>query len=115
MQKVGEIKDTRHSPKHSDQEKNTTEKAPEPMGLDGYVLKGTWTPDYNKGLLWQIWHSGDSLSYEQYVHFITEPKLLINPVRDVILFNTPWLEIFSKTSWYVIPLGWSPVIFYYML
>ena len=43
-----------------------------------------------------------------------EPKLLINPVRDVILFNSPFLEIFSKTSWYVIPIGWAPFIYYYL-
>jgi 4-hydroxysphinganine ceramide fatty acyl 2-hydroxylase len=80
--------------------------------MDGYELKGTWIPDYNKGILWQIWTS--EITFEQYVEFVTEPKLLINPVRDVILFNTPFLEIFSKTSWYAIPIAWFPFIFYYL-
>jgi 4-hydroxysphinganine ceramide fatty acyl 2-hydroxylase len=53
------------------------------------------------------------MSFDEYVQFIVEPKLLINPVRDVILFDSPYLEVFSKTSWYTIPIGWSPFLIYY--
>jgi 4-hydroxysphinganine ceramide fatty acyl 2-hydroxylase len=48
------------------------------------------------------------------VQFIEEPKHLINPVRDVILFNSPYLEVFSKTPWYAIPIAWAPFLIYYM-
>ena len=69
-------------------------------------------PDYNKGLLLQIWKS--KITREQYVQFIEEPKHLINPVRDVILFNSPYLEVFSKTPWYAIPIAWAPFLAYYI-
>jgi len=48
------------------------------------------------------------------VKFVDEPKHLINPVRDIILFNTPQLEFFSKTPWYAIPIAYFPLICYYM-
>lgn len=81
-------------------------------GLYGYVLEGSWKPDYNKGLLTQLWNT--KLSREDYVKFIEEPKHLINPVRPVILFNTTWLEMFTKTPWYAIPIAWFPFIIYNM-
>lgn len=84
-----------------------------PEGLDGFVLKGKWKPDYNTGLLKQLWTA--NLSFEDYVKFVEEPKHLINPVRDVILFDSPFLEMFTKTPWYAIPIAWFPIIGYYLL
>ena len=37
---------------------------------------------------------------------------MINPVKDIILFESPYLEIFTKTPWYAIPIAWVPVIVY---
>jgi hypothetical protein len=51
---------------------------------------------------------------EQYVQFINEPKHFINPVRDVIMFDTPFCEFFSRTPWYAIPAAWIPVLIYYI-
>ena len=61
-----------------------------------------------------------------YVRFISEPKLMplathshsnkltYTQQSDVILFDS-WLEIFSKTPWYAIPIAWLPVIAYHLL
>jgi cytochrome b involved in lipid metabolism len=35
----------------SEGESYTTRKG-DPVGLDGYVLKGSWKPDYTKGIVW---------------------------------------------------------------
>jgi 4-hydroxysphinganine ceramide fatty acyl 2-hydroxylase len=47
--------------------------------------------------------------------FINEPKHLINPVRDVYLFETPLIEIVSKTPWYLIPITYIPMIIYFIM
>ena len=67
--------------------------------------------DYNKGLLWQIWTK--NFSYDEYVRYVAEPKHLINPAREIILFDTWWLEIFTKTPWYAIPIFWVPWTIYF--
>lgn len=36
-------------------------------------------------------------------------------MRDVILFNSKYLEVFSKTPWYAIPIAWAPFITYYIV
>ena len=82
------------------------------MGLDGYKLSSeSWQPDYSRSLLKQLWNT--KITRDQYVRFIQEPKHLINPVRDVILFDHPFLEFFTKTPWYAIPIAWAPFITYY--
>ena len=43
--------------------------------------------------------------------FINDPKLLINPVRDVKLFENPILEKLSMSPWWFIPLFWYPFAF----
>ncbi len=63
--------------------------------------------------MWQLWKA--DISFEDYVKFIEEPKHLINPMRDVILFETPFLEMFTKTRWYVIPIFWSYFIINHLL
>jgi len=34
-------------------------------------------------------------------------------VRDVVLFDTPYLEIFTKTPWFIVPIVWFPVSMYH--
>jgi 4-hydroxysphinganine ceramide fatty acyl 2-hydroxylase len=46
--------------------------------------------------------------------FINEPKHLVNPVRDIILFDNPFLEMFTRTPWYLIPLAYVPTIYYHL-
>ena len=52
------------------------------------------------------------MTKDDYVKFINDPKHMINPPRDIRMFDSDFLEAFSKTSWYIIPLFWSPVILY---
>ncbi len=73
----------------------------------------TWNPDLQKGLLWQIWNS-DKLTIARYCEFIHEPRILFNPDRQVKLFESPALELLTKTPWYLIPLVWCPWILYYL-
>lgn len=54
------------------------------------------------------------LTKESYIRFIKEPKLLLNPVRDVILFENPILEILTMSDWYVLPLLYIPTIIVFL-
>ena len=54
-----------------------------------------------------------NLKFDDYVHFINEPKHLVNPIRDVKIFDNKYLEFFSMTPWYAIPLAWAPLIYYF--
>ena len=40
--------------------------------------------------------------------YINEPKHLVNPIRDIRLFDNWFLEMCSKAAWYVIPIAYSP-------
>jgi 4-hydroxysphinganine ceramide fatty acyl 2-hydroxylase len=64
--------------------------------------------DLQKGILWQVW---SKLTKEEYLNFIHDPKHMISP-PEAILFETPFLEFFTKTPWYLIPIIWGPVILY---
>ncbi len=77
---------------------------------DGEV---SWQVSHDKGLLIQMWQSKD-LNLEKYIRYIQSPKVLINPIREVILFESPILERFTKTPWYAIPIIWTPLTFYYL-
>ncbi|TNV77759.1 hypothetical protein FGO68_gene8613 [Halteria grandinella] len=68
-----------------------------------------WIPDYSKGLIWQMAKSKE-LNKDTYMNFIKEAKVFFNPVKDVILSENSILEALTKTSWFVIPLVWIPVI-----
>ena len=46
-------------------------------------------------------------TFEQYIKFINEPKVLLNPVRDLTLFYNPILEYGSKAPWYAVPIVWG--------
>lgn len=63
--------------------------------------------------MWQLFMR--TFTKEEYVSFVEEPKHLINPVRDLILFETPFLEVFTKTPWYHIPIAWLPWVTYFYL
>jgi 4-hydroxysphinganine ceramide fatty acyl 2-hydroxylase len=41
-----------------------------------------------------------NIDFHEYVKWTNEPKHLINPVRDVIMFDNPLIEYFTKTPWY---------------
>ncbi len=52
----------------------------------------------------------NDLKWEDYIQFINEPKHLVNPIRDIKLFDTYIIEIFSSTPWYLIPIAYGPII-----
>jgi len=51
---------------------------------------------------------------DEYLDFIHDPKHMINP-PEAVLFQTPFLEYFTKTPWYMIPILWGPLILYYII
>lgn len=64
--------------------------------------------DLNKGTIYQVFKK---LNKEEYLAFIHDPKHMIDP-PDAIMFDTPFLEIFTKTAWYIIPIVYIPLIIY---
>lgn len=50
-----------------------------------------------------------NLQWDDYILYINEPKHLINPIRDVRLFENDILEILTKTPWWLIPIAWIPM------
>jgi 4-hydroxysphinganine ceramide fatty acyl 2-hydroxylase len=66
--------------------------------------------DLKRGILWQVFMK---LRLKEYLAFIHDPKHMINP-PEAIMFENNFLEFFTKTPWYVIPLLWGPVVFYYL-
>lgn len=56
--------------------------------------------DWNRGMVFQVYKFGHD--YMQWVH---------SPVnRDLKLFDSDFIEFFSKTKWYMIPVVWIPVV-----
>jgi len=64
-----------------------------------------------KPILHQIYKANFTL--EEYITFIHDPKLLNDPPRDLRIFESNFLEFFSMTPWYVIPLFWFPLTSYF--
>ena len=71
-------------------------------------LNETLNFDYNLGIVDQLFWS-KNLTFEDYYQYINEPKHLINPVRDLRMFTSDFIEVFSKTNWYVIPFAYIPM------
>ncbi|KAJ8248824.1 hypothetical protein GJAV_G00228140 [Gymnothorax javanicus] len=79
-------------------------KAFEPMGADlcSKVDPETDLVDWEKPLAWQVGHLGEK--YDTWVH---------QPVdRPIRLFESPLMEASTKTSWYMVPLVWMPLVIY---
>lgn len=72
-----------------------------------------WEPDYTFSILKQM-AADKEFRRPSYIRFIHEPKLLVNPIRDLILFDNPILETLTKSTWFMVPLGWLPCVFYYL-
>ena len=53
------------------------------------------------------------MTKEEYVRYVAEPKHLINPVREIVMFDRWYLEMLTKTPWYAIPIFWIPWIVYF--
>jgi 4-hydroxysphinganine ceramide fatty acyl 2-hydroxylase len=76
---------------------------------DNHVIEKDSETHYDiqlkKGILWQEFIK---LNKKQYLEFIHDPKHMINP-PETILFETPFLEIFTKTPYWVILILWVPI------
>jgi 4-hydroxysphinganine ceramide fatty acyl 2-hydroxylase len=66
--------------------------------------------DLKKGILKQVFMK---MNKKDYLAFIHDPKHMISP-PEAILFESPYLEVFTKTPWYVIPLLWVPLVLMYI-
>lgn len=117
LPKRGLVKGASHDASDSDtqgSEKGLNEDgASSVAGLYGYELKGKWQPDYNKGLLWQLWKLNPS--HADYMKYIEEPKILVNPPRNVILFDIPFIEKITRAEWWHLPTFWSVIIVYFLV
>lgn len=80
-------------------------------GLDSNVSEKL-NFDYNKGIIYQIYMHDWTL--EEYSQYINEPKHLVNPTRDLIMFDTWILEQGSKTPWWIIPFAYIPIEYYFI-
>ena len=64
--------------------------------------------DLTKGSVYQVL---TKLNKEQYLRFIHDPRHLAYP-KESIMFDSPYLEIFTKNPWYAIPIIWLPFTLY---
>ena len=87
-----------------------TDENKQPILNDIQDTDSPYSIDLRKGTIWQVF---TKLNKEQYLAFIHDPKHMIDP-PDAIMFDTPFLELFTKTPWYVIPLVWIPYAIYRM-
>ncbi|GAA6043520.1 hypothetical protein JCM8097_002256 [Rhodosporidiobolus ruineniae] len=63
--------------------------------------------DLERPLIMQVWNAEFSKAF--YLQQVHQPRHLPRPAR---LFGPWYLEIFTMTSWYVVPLIWLPVTAY---
>ncbi|KPV71583.1 uncharacterized protein RHOBADRAFT_65810 [Rhodotorula graminis WP1] len=60
--------------------------------------------DLDKPLIMQVWRANFSKAF--YLQQVHQPRHLPRPAR---LFGPAYLEVFTMTSWYVVPLIWLPI------
>jgi len=75
------------------------------------TLKEKLNIDYTKGIMYQVFKA--NLTFDEYVLYINEPKHLVNPVRDIRLFENGFLELCSQSPWWGVILAWLPAIVYF--
>ncbi|KAG0210803.1 fatty acid alpha-hydroxylase, partial [Mortierella sp. GBA30] len=63
--------------------------------------------DLTQPLLSQLWNSDFSKAF--YLEQVHIPRHLSGPAR---IFGSPYLEVFTKTPWYIIPIFWLPIVAY---
>jgi 4-hydroxysphinganine ceramide fatty acyl 2-hydroxylase len=68
----------------------------------------TYDIDLKKGVLWQVF---TKLNLKEYIEFIHDPKHMINP-PEAIMFDNPFLELFTKNPYWVILVVYIPVILF---
>ncbi|TFK20518.1 oxidoreductase [Coprinopsis marcescibilis] len=66
--------------------------------------------DLRKPLLQQMWRANFSKGY--YLQQVHQPRHLAESAR---LFESDFLEAFTRTVWYVVPIFWGPIALYIFL
>ncbi|KAJ8087261.1 fatty acid alpha-hydroxylase [Marasmius tenuissimus] len=66
--------------------------------------------DLRKPLLRQVWEANFSKQY--YLRQIHQPRHVPEPAR---MFGPSYLEVFTRTQWYVVPVIWLPIAVYLFL
>ncbi|XP_024279126.1 fatty acid 2-hydroxylase [Oncorhynchus tshawytscha] len=82
--------------------KKTVDEETSPISKCSQVNLDTDLVDWRKPLAWQVGNLGEK--YETWVH---------QPVnRPIRLFGNEFMEASTKTSWYMVPAVWMPLVFY---
>jgi len=69
--------------------------------------------DYTRGIFWQmLWLDWN---FEEYCTYINEPKHLVNPVRNLKIFEFFPLELVTMTPFWLIPVFWWPISLWHAL
>lgn len=63
--------------------------------------------DLNKPLLAQVWRG--NFSKEFYLEQVHQPRHVKGSAR---LFGNDFLEMFTVTPWYVVPMFWGPIMMF---
>jgi 4-hydroxysphinganine ceramide fatty acyl 2-hydroxylase len=77
--------------------------APEATQTDSDFKRNQFL-NLDQPLLIQVWNSNFSKSF--YLQQVHQPRHLDHSAR---LFSQPWLEVFTLTPWWVVPLIWFPI------
>lgn len=75
------------------------------------IMKEKYVFDTTKGLWWQMMWTPWTL--EEYIQYLEEPKLLINPWRNVKLFDNWFLEAITQGPYWMTPVATLPVAYYF--
>jgi 4-hydroxysphinganine ceramide fatty acyl 2-hydroxylase len=74
-------------------------------------MKEKYEFDTTKGLWWQMMWTPWTL--EEYIQYLEEPKVLINPWRNVKLFDNWFFEEITQGPYWMTPVVTFPVAYYY--
>ena len=109
---VGKMKESDTSSTNSSTEDKKEKKTGKQglTGLYGNELNSKIQFDYTKSLFWQLVQT--DWSYEDYMQYINEPKHLVNPVRNLWLFDFQPLEIVTMTPAWLIPVAYAPLCYW---
>ncbi|KAG0367645.1 hypothetical protein BC939DRAFT_458605 [Gamsiella multidivaricata] len=98
---------TRELKKRAPQEGKTLSEEDYLRPTDLIADKKTKFLDLSKPLLYQLWNSDYSKAF--YLEQVHIPRHLSGPAR---IFGSPYLEVFTKTPWFIIPIFWLPIVTY---
>jgi len=63
--------------------------------------------DLKQPLVMQVWRANFSKNF--YLQQVHQPRYLAEPAR---LFGPRWMDLLTRTNWYVVPIVWLPITLY---